>query len=453
VGKSSKTLLIFAAIMAVAFGYGLLQLFSRWLSVEESLPAYSTLRADPIGAKAFYEAAALLPGIQVCQNYHRLSKVEARPNTTLFCLGVEPHGSVAGCPTCSSYPGPDSGAPLPSKNAEMEQEVVEAFERAAATGGRVVLTFLPQPEPPPDVEGQVEEFARKLAGIRGQRSENRDEIQGKEGRKSEKDAEEREPWWAPRTVSLAERWGVAFEYEELPKDPQGAYQPAEAICQVEKDLPKAIPWHTALYFSVLQPHWRTIYARDGNPVLIQRQFGRGSLVLSADSYCLSNEGLAYERQPQLLAWLVGSGTDLVFDEFLKGIEEKPNIMTLARKYRLYGFFFGVGFAALLFIWKNSVSLAAPYPDSALPDGFSYPTQEEVSDGLANLLRRSIPERELLAVCYEEWSKTIARSRKGPRDIADRVRQVVAAELSKPLGDQDLVKTYKTLVRIGKEKTG
>jgi hypothetical protein len=68
-------------------------------------------------------------------------------------------------------------------------------------------------------------------------------------------------------------------------------------------------------------------------VVVERQVGRGTIVMASDSYFLSNEALQRDRHADLLAWLVGSGTQVVFDEAHLGIVEKPGVATLMRKYR------------------------------------------------------------------------------------------------------------------------
>jgi hypothetical protein len=57
----------------------------------------------------------------------------------------------------------------------------------------------------------------------------------------------------------------------------------------------------------LDSNWRVLYERGGYPVLIERVFGSGSIVLCSDSYFLSNEALRRERIPiYWRGWSVGT---------------------------------------------------------------------------------------------------------------------------------------------------
>src|SRR5207245_8920088 len=106
--------------------------------------------------------------------------------------------------------------------------------------------------------------------------------------------------------------------------------------KTDLDLTASVVWHTALYFDRPGASWRVIYARDNHPVLIERRFGSGSLVFSADSYFVSNEALRKERLPKLLAWLAGRNTTVLFDETNLGVMESQGIAALVRNYRLRG---------------------------------------------------------------------------------------------------------------------
>ncbi len=70
-------------------------------------------------------------------------------------------------------------------------------------------------------------------------------------------------------------------------------------------LPDTLHWHSGIIFTNLLHSWRVIYARAGKAVVIERKFGRGSVVIATDSYLLSNEAMLKDRHADLLAWLVG----------------------------------------------------------------------------------------------------------------------------------------------------
>ena len=107
-------------------------------------------------------------------------------------------------------------------------------------------------------------------------------------------------------MSIKEHWGFGFSYNDnLPvKNKDQKYLTLEATSH-RPDLPAAISWHTNLYFEVFDDSWQTLYSVDDKPVIIERTMGKGTLVLCADSYFISNEALRSERHPQLLVWLLG----------------------------------------------------------------------------------------------------------------------------------------------------
>src|SRR5438067_9857023 len=104
-------------IGAVAFVWAMIALFEIRFERGDIYPAYSTLRTDPLGAKAFFESLSRLAQFDVTRNEKPLDEFAAA-NTTLFCLGTT--GLSA---------------------AEKEIENVEQFVKA---GGRLVITFYPQ---------------------------------------------------------------------------------------------------------------------------------------------------------------------------------------------------------------------------------------------------------------------------------------------------------------------
>ena len=122
---------IVAVLFAVAFVAGVYELFRLRFEEADAYPVYSTLRPDPLGARALYESLALQPGLTVSRTMRPLTLVKG-PDTALFFLGVEE----------PFVPSPD-------------------FERIAGNGGRVVIAFLPVR---PRLEAAVE-IEQQLRGM------------------------------------------------------------------------------------------------------------------------------------------------------------------------------------------------------------------------------------------------------------------------------------------------
>src|SRR5262249_43879257 len=159
-----------------------------------------------------------------------------------------------------------------------------------------------------------------------------------------------------------------------------------------------LTWHSSMIFSQLDGTWRTIYARDAGPVVLEKARGRGSIVLLADSFPLSNEALRVDRQPEVLAWLVGRSKRVMFDETHLGVIENPGVMALARKYRLHGLFIGLAVLAGLFVWKNAVTFVPELNESAVELAGDQTGARDSAAGFVNLLRRSVPAVKLSRVC-------------------------------------------------------
>jgi len=158
-----------------------------------------------------------------------------------------------------------------------------------------------------------------------------------------------------------------------------------------------------LYFADAQS-WEIVERKGTRAVVIERDFGKGSVVLVAESRLFSNESVAGARETALLARVIGPHTRIVFDEAHFGIVESGSVVALARRFRLHGLALGLAIVAVLFIWKNA---------SSFPPVSSAPRKEKVLGrtsvaGLVTLLRRHIAPDRLASACWQEWLKSHAR---------------------------------------------
>ncbi len=246
-------------------------------------------------------------------------------------------------------------------------------------------------------------------------------------------------------LSFAEEWGFRLRYD-LMDHAEAAAELAETFEQNPFKLPKAISWHTSLYFEITDPQiWRVLYTRDGYPVIIEREFGKGSIVFSADSYFFSNEAMRKERYPELLTWLVGSHPTIIFDETHFGIRENPGIAALIRKYRLGWFVAGLVLLAGLFVWQNAFSFVPPLSDTRQE---RIDSGKGVTEGLINLLRRNIASKDILKICFDEWKKSFfTHHRKIPEKAYDQVKTILEAEQTRPLKKRNSVECYNRIAKI------
>lgn len=85
--NSSATLL--AAALVAGFLFGLWELYQLRFEAGDIYPPYSSLRADPLGAKALFETIQELPGRSSARNYRPVTSLAKTPATVLF-LGQDP---------------------------------------------------------------------------------------------------------------------------------------------------------------------------------------------------------------------------------------------------------------------------------------------------------------------------------------------------------------------------
>ncbi len=181
---------------------------------------------------------------------------------------------------------------------------------------------------------------------------------------------------------------------------------------------------------------------DKPPAKAQRLFeevtkGKGTLVILHNCYWVSNEAMLKNRNPDLLAELIGPTQRIVFDESHLGVIESGSLMALARKYGLGGFALATLLVLALFIWKNSTSLLPPLADS--DQAASVVRGRDANAGFVNLLRRSVPRASLMETAYEQWRATIAMNRHYPES-----KLQLAAEAAK---ERDAVAAYRKIAGI------
>ena len=243
----------------------------------------------------------------------------------------------------------------------------------------------------------------------------------------------------------AAEWGFQLAYKNLSVNERGVERfPVARPAGPADGLPSKLPVHTALYFDGLTNGGRTIYERDRLPVLVERRLGRGTVLLVADSYAFSNEALVKDRQPGLLAWMIGGGRDIIFDEAHLGVVVEPGVAALLRKYHLQGLLASLLLLAGLFVWKNATSLAPPAEAGVESD--PPVTGREAMAGLVNLLRRGIPRAGILDRIYEEWRKTGHRS---PLNVKHRreIEALIAEENARPPNQRQPLAAYQAIATL------
>jgi hypothetical protein len=301
----------------------------------------------------------------------------------------------------------------------MQRASVKALEEGALGGGRIVISFVPTHEEPasPVKEKKRQETPQEEA---------------------DKETDEGQELLDKEVVDLTKRWGVKAELS--------VKVGAEASLSLpEKELPSSLPWHTTLVFEPQDPVWRIIYTKAEKPVLVERSYGKGSIVLSSDSFFLSNEAMKSERYPQLLSWVCGSHRKIVFDETHLGVSKSPGIATLLRKYGLAPFFISLIILALLVIWKRTARLVPVYEEE---DKATVDAGKDAFTGFTNLLRRNIPPDQILSACLEEWKRSFTHGKQDLSSLLPRIQEIIAADRAQPKKNRNPVQAYRKISALG-----
>ncbi len=271
-------------LLVTALVLGVIQLFLLRFQTGDIYPAYSSLRSDPLGTRAFYESLGTFDHIDRRRNYQPLDLLKPDANAVLFYLGAE----------------------IPQHDA-IPRKMSQTLDGLTTSGGRLVITYLP-------VYKKSETMSNSDDEDSSSDSSNADSGDNPRNKRSDaqSDTETKpqtglddspKPPGAPEEserdlVSIREHWGFDFGYTAIPEASQvDKKQPVFKAYAGLPDLPAAVSWHTNLYFEPLDNSWRTIYAVDGKPVVIERKMGQGSIVLCSDSFFISNEAMRGERHP------------------------------------------------------------------------------------------------------------------------------------------------------------
>ncbi len=385
--------ILLCAALLFTFVWGILQLFEIRFTRGDIYPPYSTLRVDPLGARAFYESLSSLPGLDVSRNERELGQFAEGRGTVLFYLGA--------------------------RGLTFSEETETKLEKFIRGGGRLVVSFFPQSTESPLVETEKKKNASPTPGTASGVTPTATPLET--------------PTPAPTptpfekyftTLDLGNRWGFKLKSEAKLVD-------SSATSAEPNKVDAKIPWHSALHFGGSGAEWQTIYKALNLPVVIERSLGEGSIVLAADSYSFSNEALRKDRQPAFLSWLVGPSQKIIFDETHLGLREDPGVGSLMRRYRLGGLIAGLFLLAALAIWKNASPLIPRTEVAPVTEGIV--EGRDAFSGLINLLRRNIAPRELVRVCVDEWARFLPHKIEAWQErVADLLRHAESGSEKDPV---------------------
>ena len=386
------------------FSLGVFHLFKMRFETGDVYPEYSSLRSDPLGTMILFESLEKAPGLSVQRDFSADNRLPAGKDTTYLHL---------------------SGSRM--EWTFLPEELTAEIERFVRAGGRLAITFFPE-------TSGANWLWNPSATPSGPKPKRKNSMRRQGPTREHRFLKER----------LGIEFGlVGFTSAELTTNGVAVGN------QSELKLPPTLTWHSAIVFTNLDSAWRTIYARGTNPVVVERRFGAGTLVMASDSYFVSNEALAADRHADLLAWFIGPTRYVVFDEAHLGIVENSGVTILMRRYRLHGLVAGFVLLAALFVWKNSFSFVPPPPAVQVQDSVM---GRQVVDGFVNLLRRNIAPRDLLGVCFEEWTKSLGRGSGYALRRVDQAQAVIEDENRRAQTERNPVGAYRDICRALKGET-
>lgn len=415
---------LFIVLLAL-FTVGIFRIFSIRFAAGDIYPPYSSFRSDPLGCRALYDALIHTGDITVNRSVTPLHRVKGLENVTILVPGLGAN---------------DLSSSLP-------QAWFDAIDALVKHGARLVLCSVPsrfekkqetKKTPPVKKKPQIkpEKADKRKAGVKTEK------IKDKKPAEINKDTGEDEEPYPVKQVNLSKVWGFEDDYADHAEgtaEPVAKYKRAHGL--------RAQSWHTSRYFTKLAKAWKPVYTMDGKVVLMERAYGKGSLVLSTDTYFMSNEALRNEANPRLLVFLTGANTQVIFDEAHFGITMEPGIAGLVKRYGLQGFAWAGLLFCLLYIWKNASYFVPPREEDEIRDA----SARDQASGLASLYKRHIKDDDLLSVCIDEWEKTAVADRRtslNHQEKRTQIRHTARGDGGKPV---DPVAGYREIKRLLSER--
>ncbi len=385
-------------LLGVILTFGFFAVLDRRFAEGGLYPHYASFRTDPLGTSALYETLDRLGSYDVSRNLKPLNNLgELDEDTVILLLG---------------YPRED----FESLRAPQNSQVLRAVE----AGARLVITVNPELVPEvykPELSEKEEKWIEERRRIREERMrralEKDKETPAGEKPKEEEEEEEEERLEREMTETVGPLFTVyaGFDLETLEgfQRPEGGWETSPGETVSVGGVPAELPdWRSQYRFEIKEPAWKTVGLVGDRPVIIERSLGKGSIVVTTDSYFVSNESLHFGAEPGFLLWLLGDKKKVVFDETIHGTTESGGAMKLIRRYRAHGVFFGLLVFLVLWAWRSASSLVpgSDEQDRGLVVSGDTVAGEETGSGFIRLLRRSVPPSSLLPQSVEVWKGSL-----------------------------------------------
>lgn len=350
-GKALNFSIICLGFLAL-FG-GLLWLINLRFNTGDVYPRGSSLRSDPMGSKALFQSYTNIVGLNVERNFVPFDQVSSFPDeSVLIMLNMRRYDLF---------------------RLRSESTIDDFLEK----GGRLILGL--NPKRPRTSSSSTEEDEVVELGENTKKQ-------------SEEDSE-------PDQI-------LALKGLDLVKGEE-AEGVVNLVAKMDS-LPDQLKWHSGAMLEVDTKYWQTLYESEGQIAMAQRSYGKGSIVVMGDDYLFTNDALLRMRSSDLLVWVLGGKTNVIFDETHLGVIERTGIVGLLRRYQLESFFAALGLLFVMLVWRGASPFLPPY--SMKESGNLVRSEQSTESGLADLIRRSISNEDLPAEAFRVWKESTVRGR-------------------------------------------
>lgn len=445
---ATKLGLVLLGALLVAGFFGVLE---KRFSEGGIYPYYASFRSDPLGTSVFYESLDRIESLSVSRNLTDLNAVQGLDEDSVILMLGYPRDGFEEIRAPESSP------------------VMKAVE----AGARLVITMNPELVPEkfqPGISDLEDDWIERRRRIREERAARRlstpkpeaggneapvaseKEVNDDGGESTDEEEMEKEEAEFEKQMeevlgpTLTKKLGFAIPSSDSFERPAEGWETraGESLVGI---VPAELPqWRSQYRFETKDPAWKAVVSVGEDPVVIERLFGKGSVVLASDSYFTSNESLHLGAEPGFLLWLIGGKKKVIFDETIHGTVETGGAMKLIRRYRAHGIFFGLIAFLALWAWRSAAPLVPGSEDrerGLVGEGGAV-MGEGTGSGLIRLLRRSVPSTSLLSQCVEVWTQSRVAGAANPG--REKIDQMLARHRREPK-QFGMVETYRGIVEL------
>ncbi len=360
--KGKRLASVFFLIAIVGLVGGLSWLIRMRFDSGEVYPRGSSFRPDPLGAKALFEAYSGIPTLTVTRNFTLFSQSRNMPEgAVVLFLNA-------------------------SKRTLLDLQKESQLHRFVEDGGRLFIGMSPR-------RGNSRDFNSSREKDSSEELEDLDELESEEDYSVSLSDDEVEP--------------MMFDGLELAF---GEHEGGSALrLTSDTTLPAELIWHQGSILE-LDPEyesWNTLYGVGDEVVAAERSLGAGKVIVFTDDFLFTNEALLKDRSSDLLVWVLGEHSQVIFDETHLGVVEQGGVAKLIRRYQLSGFVLILGFLFTLVAWRGWSALLPSYDREDM--GNLVRAEQSTESGLADLIRRNIDAVDLPLEAFRAWKVSIVQS--------------------------------------------